>query len=67
MAKKLTVCEEEFEKWWNGDRKKLFKFEWIYILGVDKKGIQEIWNQSWKICGDKILEGISNYRKENKI
>jgi len=48
---KKTTCEVEFEKWWEKRRMEIYN-------PSHRKLLEEIWNQAWKTCGDKIMESI---------
>ncbi len=50
MPKAKTICEVEFEKWW-GDNG-------ASIGPTVKAIVKTAWNQSWKTCGDKIMESV---------
>ena len=52
---KKTICEVEFEKWW-GERMSEVNPN-VEIMAM-KARYNSVWNQSWKTCGDKIMESI---------
>ncbi len=49
MPKAKTICEVEFEKWWEKTVYKIYDPKYIVML-------ESVWNYSWKTCGDKIME-----------
>jgi len=50
MAKEKTICEIEFEKWWESGVYKGIPQQEEYIKWV--------WNQAWKTCSDKTRSEV---------
>lgn len=46
-----TICEIEFEKWWDTISEYEKACKWASISA---------WNQAWAICGKKIVEAVKN-------
>ncbi len=53
MSKK-TICKEEFEKWWS--KRGMFEVDPNDDIMVMKARYNSVWNQAWKICGERIKE-----------
>ncbi len=51
MPKAKTICEVEFEKFWDKTAYKIYDPKYIVM-------VKSIWNYAWKTCGDKIMDSI---------